>query len=70
MVHKLILRLMYGTARCPEKKNTLLCLKAFHSSILILKSNANFILQGHDPSMTPSPSHHLVNCYLTCKHFS
>ena len=46
---ELILRLTYGTHRCPERK-CLLCLKAFCSSIFILKSNASFVLQGHDPS--------------------
>lgn len=52
---ELILRLTYGTPRRPESE-CLLCLKAFCNSIFILKSNANFVLQGHDPSSCISDS--------------
>lgn len=75
-----ILRLTYGTPRCPERE-CLLCLKAFCSSIFILKSNANFVFQGHDPSssifdslltLPPSPFDEWISYmerFLTVWHF-
>lgn len=77
---ELILRLTYGTPRHPERE-CLLCLKAFCNSIFILKSNANFVLQGHDPSsyisdslltLSPSPFDKWISYmerFLTVWHF-